>query len=124
MAYINDSAFDAALGWIRTNGTKLHICSQEPATYAAANATYALGNKASPTIGANADGAVSGRRVTIAAISDGAVTASGTATHWAITDGSANLVATGALAASQAVTSGNVFTLAAFDITLPDAVSA
>ena len=58
----------------------------------------------------------------VAAITDGSVTANGTASHWAITDtGNSRLLATGALAASQAVSSGNTFTLGAFDIGIPDA---
>lgn len=66
--------------------------------------------------------APSGRRVTVAAIADGSVTATGTATHWAITDtANGRLLATGALAASQLVTSGNTFTLGAFDAGIPGA---
>ena len=47
------------------------------------------------------------------------MTATGTATHYAITNGSSELLATGSLAAPQAVTSGNTFTLASFDIGIP-----
>jgi hypothetical protein len=51
------------------------------------------------------------------------VTGTGTATHWAITKTTGStLMATGPLSASQGVTSGNTFTLGAFDITIPDAV--
>jgi hypothetical protein len=51
------------------------------------------------------------------------VTATGTATHFAITDTvNSRLLATGALTASQGVTSGNSFTLTTFDIGIPDAV--
>lgn len=123
MAYINDAAYDAALAYIITNGTRLELCSAEPANYAGI-AAVALGNKTSLAIGAAANGAVSGRRVTVAAITNGSVTANGTATHWAIHNGSNTLVASGSLSASQVVTSGNTFTNAAFDITIPDAVSA
>jgi hypothetical protein len=60
--------------------------------------------------------------VTIAAITDGIVTATGTATHWAITDtANSRLLATGSLSASQVVTNGNMFTLGAFDIGIPGA---
>lgn len=123
MAYINDAAFDAALTYIDTNGTRLEICSAEPANYAGI-AAVALGNKTSLNIGAPANGAVNGRRVTVAAITDGSVTATGTATHWAIHNGSNLLVASGSLSASQVVTSGNTFTLGAFDITIADATNA
>lgn len=123
MAYINPAAYDLALSWIDTNGTRLEICSAEPANYAGI-AAVALGNKTPPNIGAPANGAVNGRRVTIAAITDGSVTATGTATHWALHNGSNTLVASGSLPSSQGVTNGNTFTLPAFDVTIPDAVDA
>ncbi|MDI6770104.1 MAG: hypothetical protein QMD04_10585, partial [Anaerolineales bacterium] len=62
----------------------------------------------------------SGRKVTVPSISDGAVTATGTATHYAVVDtANSRLLATGALSASQVVTNGNTFTLTAFDIGIP-----
>lgn len=120
MAFINDLVFDAALDYIINASSKeLHICSQEPATRTAAIATYSLGSKSSPTVGTKANGDVSGRKCTISAITDGAVSGTGTATHWALVDGT-NLLATRTLGASQAVTSGNTFTLTAIDIEFPD----
>lgn len=121
MAYINDEVFDQGLDYADTNGTRIDICSQEPASYAAATSTYTLGNKTGLNTGATQNGATDGRRVIVPAITDGTVTATGTATHWALTDGSAVLIATGALSASQAVTSGNTFTLDAISITIRDA---
>ena len=62
-----------------------------------------------------------GRKVTVAAISDGSITGTGTATHYAIVDSTnSRLLATAALTASQSVTNGNTFTLATFDIGIPD----
>jgi hypothetical protein len=121
MAYINDEVFDQGLDYADTNGTRIDICSQEPVSYAAATSTYTLGNKTGLNTGATQNGASSGRRVIVPAITDGSVTGTGTATHWALTDGSAVLIATGALTSSQAVTSGNTFTLDAISITIPDA---
>ncbi len=119
MPFINDRVFDLGLNVLDTEANRLDICSTEPATYADATSTNTLGNKTALSVGAPAAGATSGRKVTIAAITDGTVTGTATATHWAITDTvNSRLLATGALAASQAVTSGNTFTLAAFDITL------
>lgn len=120
MAYINDEVFDQGLDYADTNGTRLDICSQEPTTYAEATSTYTLGNDTVNT-GATADGATDGRRVIVPAITAGSVTGNGTATHWALTNGSAVLIATGALSSSQAVTSGNTFTLDAISITIRDA---
>ncbi len=120
MAFINDDVLDAALDEIINATSKvLHICSQEPTTYTEASSTYTLGNKSAPTVGTKADGDVSGRKCTISAITDGSVTGTDTATHWALVDGS-RLLATEALASSQSVTSGNDFTLTAIDIEFPD----
>lgn len=121
MAYINDEVFDQGLDYADTNGTRIDICSQEPTTYAEATSTYTLGNKTGLNTGATEAGAVDGRKVTVPAITDGSVTSTGTTTHWALTDGSSILVATGALSASQAVTSGNTFTLDAISLTIRDA---
>ena len=62
-----------------------------------------------------------GRQVTVPAITDGTVTADGTATHWAMHNGSNAVVASGALTASQLLTSGNTFTLDEILITIRDA---
>lgn len=119
MAFINDEVFDQGLDYADTNGTRIDICSSEPASYAGI-AAVTLGNKTLNT-GATQNGASNGRRVIVPAITDGAVTGTGTATHWALSDGSAILVATGALTASQGVTNGNTFTLDAISITIADA---
>ncbi len=121
MALIADYIFDLALSELDTATSTLHICSSEPANYAGI-AAVELGTKTSLSIGAPADRSPNGRKVTVAAIADGTVSASGTATHWAISKSGTTLMASGALASSQAVTNGNVFTLAAFDIGIPDAV--
>lgn len=119
MAFLNDRVLDSGLTVLDTEVDVLHICDSEPATYAEVG-TKTLGNKASPSVGAPAARSPSGRKVTVAAVSDGEVTDTGTASHWALVD-SANsrLLAAGALSASQVVTEGNVFTLAAFDIGIP-----
>lgn len=122
MAFIADYIFDLALAEL-ANADRLDICSQEPATFTEAQSTYSKGNKTSLSIGAPADRSPNGRKVTVAAITTGSVTATATVTHWAISKASGStLMATGALSASQGVTNGNTFSLAAFDIGIPDAV--
>lgn len=123
MAFIADSIFDNGLSYATTNGETLYITSAEATTYAEANATFKLGTKTSATVGSPAAGATDGRRVIVSAITDGAVNGTGTATHWALCKDSATseLLATGALTSSQAVTSGNTFTLDAISITIRDA---
>jgi hypothetical protein len=121
MATLADRVFDSGLTVLDTEVDVLHICSQQPTTYAQASSTYTLGNKATPTIGAPADRTGGGREVTVSAITDGTVTGSNTATHYALVDsGNSRLLATGALAAPQGVVSGNTFTLASFKIGIPD----
>jgi hypothetical protein len=125
MAFINDEVFDQGLDYADTNGTRIDICKTEPASYSSATTEGAvsLGNKTGLNTGITADGSVDGRRVSVPPISDGTVTADGTAAFWALTDGAAILVATGALAATQVVTSGNTFTLDQIEITIRDATS-
>lgn len=122
MAYINDYVFDAALAKLDTEGNRLDICSTEPTSYAEATSTYTLGNKTSLSIGSPEDRSPNGRKVTVAAITDGTVSGTGTAAYWSIVDTvNSRLLASGSLSASQSVTSGNTFTLAAFDIGIADA---
>lgn len=122
MAFINDRVFDNGLTVLDTEANRLDITSQECTTYAEATSTYTLGNKTLLSVGSPGDRTPSGRKVTVAAITDGTVSGSGTASHWAIVDTvNSRLLATGSLASSQGVTSGNTFTTAAFDIGIPDA---
>jgi hypothetical protein len=121
MAYLNDRVLDNGLTVLDTEANRLDICSQEPATYAEATSTYTLGNKTSLSVGSPGDASPNGRKVTVAAITDGTVTGTDDATHWAITDtANSRLLAAGSLSAGQLVTSGNTFTLAAFDVRIPD----
>ena len=120
MTFLSDEVLDQGLDYATTNGTRVYLCSQEPATYAEASSTYALG-VITVTTSATTDGDASGRKVTIGTATGGSVTGTGTATHYALCDASSILVAAEALSASQAVTSGNSFSwTAATDITIAD----
>ena len=121
MASLNDLVFDDGLNVLDNNTENLYILSGDPGVVWASLAALILGDKAAPTIAAPSDRGAGGREVIISAITDGDVTATGTATHWALTDDSATeILASGELASSQAVTSGNVFTLTQFTIGVPD----
>lgn len=121
MATLDNRVFDNGLTVLDTEANKVLVTSQEASTYTEANSTYALGNSTSLSIGAPADRSGGGRKVAVASITDGSVTGTGTATHYALVDtNNSRLLATGSLTASQAVTSGNTFTLATFDIGIPD----
>lgn len=124
MPFLNDNTLDNGLAALKSAATHIYICNAEPATFTAATSTNALGNKSfgagNVFPGAIAAGSPSGRKLTTAAVTDGSVTVTGTASHWAITtSGSSRLEAANSLAATQAVTNGNTFTLGAFDIRLP-----
>jgi len=104
-----------------TEANAIHITDSEATDYTDATSTSTLGNSTSLSIGAPQDRSGGGREVVVAAITDGSVTGTGTATHYAIVDtANSRLLATGDLTASQAVTSGNTFTLSSVAIGIPD----
>lgn len=122
MAFISDSVYDSGLSWADTNGTRIDLTSTDPGgTYATVTGNT-LANDTVNT-GAPEAGDTDGRKVVVPAITAGSVTGTGLATHWALTDGTANVVASGPLTASQTVTIGNTFTLDAINITLRDATA-
>jgi hypothetical protein len=125
MPFLNDLVFDNGLTILDTEANRVDICSLEPTTYTQATSTNTLGNASGvnfPGIGSPAAGSPNGRQVTVNAVTNGTVTATGTATHYAITDtGNSRLLATGALSASQVVTNGNTFTMGSFTIRIPQA---
>ena len=122
MATLDNRVFDNGLTVLDTEANAIHITSAEATSYANVGAVT-LGNSTSLSIGAPADRAGGGREVVVAAITDGAVTGTGTATTYAIVDTvNSRLLATGSLTASQSVTSGNSFTLSSVAIGIPDPV--
>lgn len=126
MPTVADRVLDLGLNVLDTEATHLYInYTSEATTFTEATSTKACGNKnwgAGAVTGSPAAGSPNGRKVTTAAITDGSVTATQTAGWWSITDNTnSRLLATGTLSATQAVTSGNTFSLGAFDIRLPGA---
>lgn len=120
MPFLNNAVYDSGLSYITANATRLDVCSAEPTTFAQATSTLTLGNKTDYSVSAPGARTPDGRKVTTDAVSDGEITATGTATHWAITNVAGSvLIASGPLAAPQAVTSGNPMSVAAFDIGIP-----
>lgn len=125
MPFLNDRVMDFGLSILDTECDRFDICTQEPATYTEATSTYSKGNKdhgaAGSAFGAPADRSPTGRKVSSTAVTDGTVTGTGTVTHWSAVDvGNTRLLAASSLAASQAVTSGNSWSLPSFDIGIPD----
>ena len=83
----------------------------------------ALGNKnygAGNACGNPTSASPNGERVTFTAVTDGAITSTGTAARWAVVDSvNSRLLLDNDLAAPQAVNAGNVFSLPAFDFRIP-----
>jgi hypothetical protein len=122
MPFISDAVLDDLSSLAGATGIRVDICyGSEATTYAEATSSKSCGNKTGLTMTALAAGATDGRRTSTPAITDGTVSATQTAGFWAITDGSSVLYAAGALSATQAVTSGNTFTLDAISVTNRDA---
>lgn len=121
MATLHNRVFDSGLNVLDTEASAIHVTSQEATTYTEATSTYTLGNSTSLSGAAPSDRSGGGREVVFAAITDGSITASGTATHYALFDVSnTRLLVTGSISASQSVTSGNSFTGATFAVGIPD----
>lgn len=121
MPFLNDSAQDALLNEVGDNSDELTVCSSEPTDYTEAYTTYKLGSKANPSFTGPAAGDVSGRKITCDAISDGSITGDGTVSYWSLVNTtSGDLLAAGSLSTSASVSSGAIFTLAAFDIEVTD----
>jgi len=121
VATLNDRVFDNGLTVLDTEANAVHITSQEATSYADATSTSTLGNSTTLSIGAPQNRAGGGREVVVAAITDGSVTGTGTATHYALVDTTnSRLLVTGSLTASQALTTGNTFTLGSFTVGIPD----
>lgn len=119
MATLADAVFDNGLSTLTTNGTRIDICSTEPITYAEATSTYTLGNE-TVSVGSPTDRTGGGREVTVGAVTDATVTGTGTASFYAITNGSDTLYVTGSLSSTQEVTTGNAFSLGSFTVGIPD----
>lgn len=120
-ATLHSDIYDNGLAQLTTIVENLYICSQMPTTFAEASTTYKLGTKAAPGITGPTDrGAGGGREVTVGAISDGTVDATGSATHFALCDNSASkLLVAQELNAPQSVTLGNPFTLTSHKVGIP-----
>lgn len=96
-------------------GDALHICSAEPTTFVEATTTF---NLATFVVGANytlANGDVSGRKNTLAALLGASITSTGTATHASVTLASGSQLKLTTTTVSQLLTSGGTVDTSAFD---------
>lgn len=124
MPSVQSRVLDLGLNVLDTECDAIVLCSAEPTSFANVAAVQ-LGVKnfgVGAAFGAPAAGSPNGRKVSSTAITDGSVTANGTATAWAAVDTvNSRLLASGTLAATQTVTNGNTFSLPSFDVRLPSA---
>lgn len=112
MAFLSDAALDDTLDYVIANGTQIHICSSEPASYAAIAAAQ-IGEVA-VTLGAVTNAA--GGRKTVCPEFTVTAASSATGTHWALSNDTDTLVATGAITPNVAMTDTVDYTFSAFDI--------
>lgn len=120
--FFADELLDGGVNAMQARPTHVYLCSQEPATYAEATATYAKGNKAI-TMGAVGNGTPNGRATTMPGFLDGTVTSAGSATHYAFVHaGSSTLLVAAELVDPVTLTMGVPFPLAAITLRTPDAV--
>ena len=124
MSSLGDTVLDSGLDELNTTtgaANELHICYDEPTTYAEAITTYTIGNDdGNLAITGPADRGGGGREVTMTALSGGTVTGTGTVEWYAIVDTvGTDLLAVGPVT-PQGVTSGNTFSLTSVTIGIPD----
>lgn len=109
---VNETKLDAALALFE--GTKIHVCSAAPANYAGIAAVQLATATISGAYVKSA-GDTSGRKNTLPAQAAVPISATGTANHVAVSDGSSDLFIVTSLSATQALTSGGTVDVGAFD---------
>lgn len=117
----HNDVLDGLGNYIKSNCTRVTVCSTEPTTYTEANATYALADvTVDSTDFTLADGDTNGRKLTTAAQNGVTVDANGTAQHVALLDVSNSKLLYVTTCTSQALTSGNTVDIPAWDIEIAD----
>ena len=122
------AALDAALNYIKSNSTRLAVCSAIPASYAEATTTYdgtsgkyclALKTISSSDFTGPADGDSSGRKITANQQAGLTVLATATALYIVLCDSSIGIILV-TTCTSQALTLGNTVTVPAFKDEIAD----
>ena len=118
-----DIVFDVLLDYVADNVVRVHVCTTEPANYAAIAAlelaivTVTAGDGNGDFVIANGD--ASGRKLTITQQADIAIDTTGTAAHIVLSDGAAVLYYV-TTCTSQALVDTGTVTIPAFDIEIAD----
>ena len=112
---VPDSILDLML--TQAEGTKVHVCSAEPANYAGIAAVQLVIDDVGTYTKANGD--TSGRKNTQAGTTGSPIATTGTANHVCISDGVSDLKLVTTCVA-QALTSGGTVDIGAFDHEIGD----
>lgn len=108
---IPDARLDAMLAEVE--GTNIHVCSAEPATYADAVTNFNLATDAVGTY-TKAAGSPDGRQNTQAGTTGTSITGTGTGNHVAITTTTGSVLELVTTAPAQALTSGGTVDIGSF----------
>jgi hypothetical protein len=120
---VHNDVLDAALNVIKNSCDKMVACSQMPATFAEANATYALADvaMASGDFTGPADGDVSGRKLTVNAKSSVTVDTEGDPVVIVLLDtANSKILYTTDEGSAQTIYAGNTVNFPAWDIEIAD----
>ena len=110
---VPDSNIDLMLAVVE--GTDIHVCSAEPTTFTEATTTYNLATEAAIGGGyVKANGDTSGRKNTLTVATGTSITATGTATHIAVTNSVGSVLEIITTCTSQALTSGGTVDIGAW----------
>lgn len=118
MALVPDPIIDTQLA--ACEGTQCHVCSGQPADYAGIAAVQ-LATAVIAGSYALADGTPDGRKNTLPGQADMDIDSSGTATHYAISNGTSILYVVADISNPQALTAGGTVSVAALAQTVRDA---
>lgn len=120
--FADNDMIDASLNYLKNNADRIFLCSQQPANYVEANATYNLCTFSinSTNYTGPADGDANGRKVTVNQVSGVNATANGTANHVVLGISANTTIKYGTTCANQAVTTGNPIQINAWDVEIAD----
>ena len=119
--FSNDIVLDQSLAYIQNNATRQVACTQAPATFAQANADYALADVTmAPGDYTISDGVTDGRLLEIAAKTGIAVDTQGTATHLALLDTANSELLYVTECTAQLLADGSSVDFGAWSVTLRD----
>lgn len=114
---LSPNTLDALLNYIKNNAENLYICNNEPTTFLEASTTYKLGVKSAPAFTGPAAGTGEARYIQVDAVTDGVITANGTAGYAAITkDSTSELLAVFDLDYPRVIDGEQTFTLTSHKI--------